>query len=423
MSGLVKKFIDESILRKREEMEWLDEQEDGTLVGLVVRRTTRTYHRLARLVVTNEAVGAENEPDELLIQHRLSRNKAKSLTVDSNIIHRWLLEGWIIKEVKFSADGRTPVSEGYLMGPALFHYEEAKKIAEVAERDVLFSNTKEQLRQCLHPHLTSSLKDRITHLLSQDFTVFKTDEQFRDWPLSKRMQYLKFIIAILTLSAQKQAFDFKEIGAFYYKEIGGSKVFDRNRIDFIDLLEEWQGEGVETLGLVSHGHITPVFFVGDVSGQYATYGHQTLQAVTDSALMNDHFETSNKTLWLVENRAILTRMAASTEFLAKTESIVICVEGNIRSAHRQFIGQISGSPSIEQVIIWTDYDVSGLSIADEAFYTLTKQVRVKWIASDGTVYTNYEKYKQWLLERLKFESREQEEVLGDEVDWTSWMQK
>lgn len=417
----VKKYIDEMILRKREEMEWMAEQEDGTMVGLVVRRTKRTYYRLARLVVAQEATMAKNEPDELLIQYRLSRNKAKPLITDTHVLHTWLTEGWIIKEVKFSADGRTPVSEGYLMGPALFHYEEAKKVLDAANQIGEFNNKLERLRQCLHPRISEALEKRLAHLLSLDFATFKTDGQFRNWSLSKRMQFLEFIIAILTLSAQKEAFDFKEIGAFNYKEIGGSKVFDRNRKDFVSLLEEWNGEYLDVLGLVSHGHITPVFFVGDVRGQYATYGHETLQAVTDMALLKDHFETSNRVLWLVENRAILTRMAVSTDFLATTASIVICIEGNIRSAHRRFIEQISGSPSIEQVLIWTDYDISGLSIADDAFHTLANQVPVKWIASDGHVYTSYGAYKKWLLTQLEFESREQEEVLGDEAEWTSWI--
>lgn len=417
----VKKFIDENILRKREEMEWLTEQEDGTLVGIVVRRTQRTYYRLARLVVANDSILGKAKPDELLIQQRLSRTKAKRITVEANVLHTWLTEGWIIKEVKLSSDGRTPVSEGYLMGPALFYYEEARKTLEIANKIAEFNNKQQQLRQSLHPRLSEALEKQIINLLSLDFIAFKTDRLFRNWSLSKRMQFLEFLIAIVTLSAEKQSFDFKEIGAFHYKEIGGSKIFDRNRKEFLSLLEEWNGELLDSIGLVSHGHITPVFFVGDVRGKYAVYGHQTLQAVTDLALLQDHFVTTNKVLWLVENRAILTRMAASTEFLATTQSIVICIEGNIRSAHRAFIEQISSSPSIEQVIIWTDYDESGLSIADDAFYTLSKRVSVKWIASDGNVHKNYERYKFWLQEQLKVESREQEEVLGDEVEWTSWI--
>lgn len=421
--SVVKEFINLSILKKQEEMEWIAEQEHETLTGFVVRRTPRTYRRVARLVVAKDASLTQKEPDDLIFQQRLSRFKSKTLSISSPVIQKWLLEGWIIKLVKLATDGRTPVSEGYLMGPALFHYEKKKEMLQEQEQENLFKDQQERLRQCLRFDLSEHLQERICNLVEIDFTAFKIDNHFQSWPLSKRMQFLEFVIAIVTLSAKKHEFDFKEIGAFYYKEIGGSKVFDRNQVDFISLLEAWQGESVDALGLVSHGRITPVYFVGDVKGQFATFNHQSLQAVTDMAVRKDHFETTNKVLWLVENRAILTRMASSMKFLKETTSIVICVDGNIRSAHRQFIEQISSSSSIEQVIIWTDYDLAGLSIAEEALFALGKSVPTKWVGSEGTIFKDYKVYKEWLHTQLELGSREQEEFLGGETQWRNWIQQ
>lgn len=415
-----KQFIEQHLLRKQEVMEWVEEEEDSDFVGYVVRRTPRTYRRLARLYAAKKVDHSSSKPTKTLLDLRLSMNKMKEIAVDMETIEDWFRQGWIIRKVELSDDGRTSKGQGYVMGPMLFDYLENEKQQKIQQQEELFKNYQSQLATCRIPKEGSILIEYIDHLLSIDYTLLKESPYFRNWPISKRMRFIAFVIAVLSLRAQKDTFDFKEIGAAYFKKIGGSKVFDRQQDDFIDLLEAWLGKSVQVLGLVSHGHITSVYFSGSVKGNYAHYNYGSLHAVTDVALLNDHFTTQAQVVWLVENRAILTRMAASSDFLKETKSLVICVDGHIRSAHRQFIEQIITSPSINQIIIWTDYDDSGLSIAHAA-YEIVDNTAVKFIARDGRIFTNYPEYSDWLQAQLKLTKREQEEVLGDENLWERWI--
>src|SRR5690606_37771179 len=108
-------------------------------------------------------------------------------------------------------------------------------------------------------------------------------------------------LAFLRLGSSRQQIDWKEIGAAYYQTIGGSKVFDRNQEEFLELLEEWGGYPAVEFGLTSLGHITPVFFSGDVIGQYATFFHGPIHAVTNISIELDQYKTNAMTFWIVEN--------------------------------------------------------------------------------------------------------------------------
>ena len=60
------------------------------------------------------------------------------------------------------------------------------------------------------------------------------------------MKFLQFIVALVQIRSIKQQFDWKEVGATYFKTIGGSKVFDRNQEEFLQLLrglERWLPSG------------------------------------------------------------------------------------------------------------------------------------------------------------------------------------
>lgn len=416
-----KQYIEEHLLKKHEEIEWIDAEEDDVFKAYIVKRTPRTYRRIARLWVSKRTNVTTSKPDDILIKTRLSTRKIKRISADSNTIHDWLLAGWIVRKVVLSNDGRTPVSEGYLMGPALFNYLENEKQLKIQQQENRFKNYQQELRQVVLPNEFNRFQKHIDYLISIDYQTFKQDSFLKDWPVSKRMRFLGFLVAILTLRRSKSTFDFKEIGAFYFKEIGGSKVFDRYKDEFITQLETLLHDSPKTLGLMSLGSITPIYFSGSIKGKFATYHIGSLHAVTDVSLLKDRFETDNKTIWLVENRAILTRMAASPKFMQHSDSLVICLDGHIRSAHRQFIKQLSNCSSVEQVIIWTDYDESGLSIAYDAYKILPGSLLVKWIARDGQVYFDYQQYSNWLQKELQTTKREQEEILGDENEWTKWI--
>lgn len=152
--------------------------------------------------------------------------------------------------------------------------------------------------------------------------TFKSTCYWRvEWPFAKQLSFLHFLLAVGQLAATRQRFDWKEVGAVYYKEIGGSKKFD---------------------------------------GQTARYTFGTVHATTHLAVCADTFSTTAEHLWLVENRAVLTRMAYEEHFLPATNSLLIGVDGHVRSGHRRLIQQLLiHSSSLRQVLIWTDHDEAG----------------------------------------------------------------
>jgi len=172
---------------------------------------------------------------------------------------------------------------------------------------------------------------------------------------------------------------------------------------------------VEYYGVVSIGSIVPIFFTGEVRSNLARYKIGSIHATTDNTVLKSVFSTKNKRLWLVENRAILTRMAVEVEFLQETSSIIVCLDGQIKSAHKRFIKQLLES-SIERAYVWTDYDAAGVTIAKHAVEHLTCPYKI--IGRDNDTFTSIEAYEQSVLAKGK---HEQEEQLGGVKQWLKWI--
>lgn len=102
--------------------------------------------------------------------------------------------------------------------------------------------------------------------------------------------------------------------------------------------------------------------------------------------------------------------------------MIICVDGHIRSVHRYFIRQLLNNSSIDQVIMWSDYDEAGLQIAREMYQSLTgHDVRHKWICPDHSILTSWPEYQKRMEDLLQYMKLEQEIVLGEAEDWRSWI--
>ncbi len=97
-----------------------------------------------------------------------------------------------------------------------------------------------------------------------------------------------------------------------------------------------------------------------MKGKKSSYDYGSVHATTDLAVFSDEFETTASVLWLVENRGVLTRMAYEHDFLVETNSFVLGIDGQVRSAHRHLVENLSSC--VKQVIIWSDVDEAGLTI-------------------------------------------------------------
>src|SRR5699024_5639789 len=112
--------------------------------------------------------------------------------------------------------------------------------------------------------------------------VISIEKMPLSWSKEKKLHFIHFCIAFYELAETKDLFDFKEIGATYANRIGGSKIFDSYRDDFLTYLKNSHID-VEYYGLVSIGTIVPIYFTGQVTSNIATYDIGSVHATTDDA--------------------------------------------------------------------------------------------------------------------------------------------
>ena len=424
------KYLHTYILKKGESID-RHYQANGSFIDLeIIRSTKRTFRKIGMITIGTdhkEIVG--KEIDYLLKRLKLTPRKKLSLNHDDPQTLKWLENGWILKEIRLKQDGRTVASQSYRMSYRLFKEQLSREKQRIENITVELHELKNKIL-LVHLHENQPLiKQKMLQNIRKKYIAVSDIDQIKEsklfpqnWPFNKRMKFLHFMLAFLQLGSSRNKMDWKEIGASYYQTIGGSKVFDRNQQEFLDLLEEWSSYPAIEYGLISLGHITPVFFSGQVTGRYSTYDYGPVHSVTNISVGAEQYQTKATTLWIVENRGILTRIAAQSNFLQNENVLMVCSDGHIRSAHRNFISQILHNSDLEQAIIWTDYDQDGTVIAQDLFQIIEKQVKViKWIGPGGDILYDHNKYMVEMSEFLEQNKMEQEEMTGDESQWKRWI--
>lgn len=398
-----KEFIEKYICKAGEAVEEMNVNE-----WQIQKWTVRTYKTVSNIFA---AEIYDMSPREEITKLKLKpKTRRTSLPLSEKLIEEALQKGWIVQEIRFKEDGRTPLSTAYRMGPGLFEYE-SLKLAEAFEEDEILKRTlKDELQKS-----KGTLPEEFL-LQANQFSIEKKDAE--SWGRERVHKFRLFLIAFLRLKREKSRIEFKEIGATYYKQIGGSKAFDSYRELFTERLEKWLNGPINKLGIISVGSIIPIFFTGNLYGRFSSYLLGTVHATTEIAVVDEIFKTNAKTLWLVENRAVLTRMATETDFLKKTDSFVLGVDGQVRGGHRQLITQLCQNKSIEKVIIWVDYDEAGQVIARELI-NLIQGVPYRLIGNEGTIFTEFEAYYNWSSTIL---NAEQEMTLGGVKEWSNWIE-
>ncbi|MEY9973053.1 5S rRNA maturation endonuclease (ribonuclease M5) [Lysinibacillus sp. RC46] len=380
----------------------------------VVKQTARTYRNVSFLKVGQLT---KTKPSQELLNYKFTKNAKRNLTEDFSTIQSWIEEGWIIEEIVFAQDGRTAKAIHYRIGPSLKCYFEAQNEQQTQRLE----NYALQLQKSANilpikelQHAVQQLNEFVSMPIEK---LAHTTKLMSHWSIEKRLRFLHFSIGFFQLANEGVLFDFKEIGATLFDKIGGSKVFDREQKEFIEELERVFSVQTGDCGLISLGKITPVFFAGELTGTFSHYQQGVIHALTDDAILKDTYKTEANIIWLVENRAILTRMAKETSFLQITNSFILCLDGQIRSAHKMLIRQIVAT---QTVIVWTDFDSAGLTIAMHAVQMINTPYKI--IARDNQIFSDIEVYKNWLLGELEVAEHEQEQQLGDVEQWMKWIQ-
>lgn len=156
------------------------------------------------------------------------------------------------------------------------------------------------------------------------------------------------IVQFVSLYILKSDEQIDSYGPVFYSEIGRSKHVDRHKKEFLDELEKIMRCSVIVLGMESFGAIVPIFFSGPLQSKSASYRHRAVHARTDLAVFAHDFTTTAESLWLVENRAVVTRLAATERFLENTNGLVIGLDGHMGEAHRSLVHTLlEGASSIK----------------------------------------------------------------------------
>ena len=403
-------FLERYFLKSNEILEASSEIRPAIFEAYITKKTARTYKRIAVLKFGELHEGI---PPAEILQAKFTLHNKRTLQAPLQMLETWIQQGWVTEEIRFHIDGQTVKEAYFRMGISLYTYFEQQNNEKNAQFSITYNKLMAQFPKRNTEILEILLKNQSESELKQ-CSLFPST-----WSTVKRLTFLEFCIAFFQLVSRQRLFDFKEIGATYYDEIGGSKVFDSYKKEFIALLEQWFEMNATDNGLVSLGQITPLFFSGQLVGTYSSYQYGSIHALTDQNMVHDQFKTACTNIWLVENRAILTRMSTEMAFLQDTNSFVLCIDGQLRTAHKMLIRQLMQSTTT--VFIWTDYDDAGLSISyglDELIPTNNK----RFIARNEQIFSTFTQYEKWLKEELKIAFHEQEQQLGDVTQWTRWLE-
>lgn len=391
-------FIHQAVLKAGEKIDKVEDH--GNIQTLtVVKQSARIYKKVSQIKVTKQPPYETGIPQELM-KYKFSPKAKRQLDEPFETIHNWLQAGWVIREIRYHVDGISVKDDAYRMGPTYAYALEQGKSKEQRQYELQLEQLSRQANSIQMPQQFQS--------------ALSIETMPTHWSQAKKFKFMQFCIAFYQLVQQKDLFDFKEIGATYEDRIGGSKMFDQEREEFLAHLAQL-GIDAASYGLVSTGKIVPIYFTGHAQSELVTYQLGAVHATTENAVLQTTFTTVNTTLWLVENRAILTRMATESVFLRESNSFVLCLDGQIRSAHKQFIKQLLGS-SIQQVLIWTDYDEAGLTIAKKAVQLLPCPYKI--IGRNSQMFADIVSYEQWLQHE---NHHEQEQQLGGVEEWKEWM--
>lgn len=415
-------YLKENILLKNEELDELEIKKYNGMMDIpVIRKTARTRRTVAKLTI-----GLENKlvPDAYLLK-LFTSPKAKKPLEWTDETYEWIRNGLIIREFRFEKDGLTVKKEQYRMGWNLFRYTQQLKEELEREQAEYFLQWERKWNEIKAASMSEDpIRKEALHRLKELLDGVARTKQFKPvelkWQYNKRLLFLHFLTAFYQISIAEHHFDWKEIGARYYRKIGGSKMFDSYKKEFIEVAEEMLDSPLYILGLSSLGTITPIYFVGKMEGASASYHVGPIHATTDLAVFTENFHTDAKVLWLVENRGILTRMAFETDFLTITNSLVLGIDGQLRSSHKRLIRQLL--MNVEQVIIWTDVDEAGLIIGNYLAELIQEyDVAAKWVVPPLEIVSSPELFRAAFKQALDVRSAEQEEQTGGVELWKKWI--
>ncbi|WP_088104817.1 hypothetical protein [Halalkalibacter urbisdiaboli] len=228
------KGLKEHFLLKNEELKLFEIDEMNGIIDIpIIKRTARTRRKVAILTL---GMDHTNEIPSELIKSFTSPKVKKQLTLSDQTFD-WIRHGWVIREYRLEKDERTVMSEQYRMGYVLFqHIKRIENQRSMENKELLLDwytnwrnlNPSIKSTDMLRSNLLQILANKLEGIAdeSQQFVKDNIDRFERvnsTWRFKKQLLFLHFLLALYEIALCENPFDWKQIGARYYRKIGGSK--------------------------------------------------------------------------------------------------------------------------------------------------------------------------------------------------------
>lgn len=109
-------FIQVYFLKKDEIIEKVEQQEQ-LMVATMVKKTARTFRKVAHLKLTMNTEFTSPLPKKLA-SYKFTPNAKRTLHETNDTIQQWLQQGWIVREIRYHTDGISVKEDYYRIGPA-----------------------------------------------------------------------------------------------------------------------------------------------------------------------------------------------------------------------------------------------------------------------------------------------------------------
>lgn len=124
-------IITQYFLKKNESVEKIEHQEN-LLVIIIVRKTVRTFHKVAQLKMTVLTQFPSSIPIKL-IPYKLTANTKRKLNETNEVIQQWLQQGFIVREIRYHQDGVSVREDHYRIGPAYIEVQQIEQQQLIAQ--------------------------------------------------------------------------------------------------------------------------------------------------------------------------------------------------------------------------------------------------------------------------------------------------
>jgi hypothetical protein len=233
-------------------------------------------------------------------------------------------------------------------------------------REDLAGRLETYLSECRRPVIRRFLSGQLDAVRSGGpvFFLQEADSQIDYLSPKASPNYLRILEFFAYLGSQPEgvSLEFKEIsGRLHLGERDSVKHLEDLRQSIAQVAESDLGVSLEELGVRGAHLLYWIPFHGDlaVDGQ-SIWG--TVPAISTRDLRAaSAIETSARLLVLVENRAALDILAE--ESVARDGWLVVCTDGMPKHGLYHLLEKMSGLSSVD-VLIWTDWDLGGLRIAE-----------------------------------------------------------